>query len=128
MSGTTATATVLVADDDDDVRDALAELIGGDPDFEVVAVAASGDAAIALAAEHRPDLAVLDVRMPGGGGPAAARGIHEVSPATRIVACSAYDDSAARSLMDAAGSIAHVAKGAGLDSLLSTLRRAISAR
>ena len=115
---------VLVADDDDAVRLALAELIGDDPGFDVVAIAANATEAVALAGEHRPDLAVLDVRMPGGGGPEAARGIGEVSPATRVVACSAYDDPGSRSLMGEAGVVGYVAKGAGLSELMSTLRAA----
>src|SRR3954451_11436669 len=78
---------VLIADDDPDVRAALrAQLTGG---FEIVAAAADTDEAIALAAEHQPDLAVVDVQMPGGGGLRATREIRAAAPRTAIVALSA---------------------------------------
>jgi DNA-binding NarL/FixJ family response regulator len=79
---------LLVADDDDTVREALLDVIGFDPRFEVVGAVGSGDEAVELAAQLRPDLAVLDVRMPGGG-PAAVRGVRLASPHTVVVAISA---------------------------------------
>jgi DNA-binding NarL/FixJ family response regulator len=101
---------VLIADDNDLVRGALRELIDSDDRFRVVALAGDADAAVATARDARPDVAVVDVRMPGGG-PAAVRGIREVAPATRVVACTAYDDAASREEMRAAGVVAYLVKG-----------------
>lgn len=115
------TVRVLVADDDAAVREALVELIGDDPLFTVVAAAASADEAVTLTLERRPDLALLDVRMPGGGVSAAMR-IGSSSPATRVVACSAFDDDESREAMLRAGALVYVVKGAGLGELLRTLR------
>lgn len=112
---------VLVADDDDAVRRALVELIGDDPLFTVVATATCAAEAVELAASHRPDLAVVDVRMPGGGV-AATSGIGASSPATKVVACSAFDDDDSRAAMYGAGAIAYVIKGSALSGLLQTLR------
>jgi len=80
---------VLIADDSADVRDALASLIGSDRELELVAVAADAREAVELAAREQPGLALVDARMPGGGGVAAAQGIAARSPQTTIVALSA---------------------------------------
>ena len=80
---------VLIADDDDDVRAVLATQLGGE--FEVVANARDADEAIALAAEHQPDIAIVDVQMPGGGGPSATRGIRGAAAGTAIVALSCVE-------------------------------------
>ena len=63
---------LLLADDEDLVREALATLLELEPDFKVVAQAGDGERAVALAAEHQPDLVVLDLEMPGLDGVAAA--------------------------------------------------------
>src|SRR5919201_5552384 len=83
---------VLVADDDYDSRGLLQVYVQGDPELVLVGAAADADGAIALAREHRPDTALLDLNMPGGGGLRAAREIREVSPETSIIAVSALDD------------------------------------
>lgn len=62
------TIKILLADDENLIRDALASLLGLQEDLEVVAQAASGTEAIAAAAKHRPDVAVLDLQMPGADG------------------------------------------------------------
>jgi YesN/AraC family two-component response regulator len=67
-------------------------LFARQPDWRVIAEAADGAEAIRLAREHRPDLVVLDVAMPGVGGVEAAEGIRHASPGTRIVAVSMYGD------------------------------------
>jgi DNA-binding NarL/FixJ family response regulator len=66
---------VLVADDSAVFRDAAAAVVDASPGHELVAAAASGEAAVELAAATRPDLVLLDVRMPGIGGVEAARRI-----------------------------------------------------
>ena len=77
---------VLIADDDPDVRAVLSAQLA--PDFDVVATATDTDEAIALAAQHQADIAIVDVQMPGGGGVRATAGIRGASPATTIVALS----------------------------------------
>lgn len=95
--------SVLVADDDLPIREALAELVGEDERFELVGLAVDADEAIALAARERPRVALLDVKMPAGGGPRAAREIRQRSPSTHVVALSAYDDRATVLEMSAPG-------------------------
>ncbi len=63
----------MIAEDQTMVRQALVALLGLEPDIEVVAEAAGGDEALAMARKHQPDVAVLDIEMPGPGGIEVAR-------------------------------------------------------
>lgn len=80
----TAPIRLLVADDHPLFLDGLVATLSADPDMEVVATAADAPAAVRQAGEQRPDLALLDVAMPGGGLDAARR-IATASPTTRVV-------------------------------------------
>jgi EAL domain-containing protein (putative c-di-GMP-specific phosphodiesterase class I)/DNA-binding response OmpR family regulator len=120
------TVTILIADDDESVRNALTDFFTSDPRFEVVAVAVDATTAAALAAETHPDVALLDVRMPGGGGPAAAHAIREGSPSTRVVALSAYEDRATVLEMVDQGAIAYVVKGHNPNTILEAALKAAS--
>ena len=83
---------VLVADDDNEVRAALSDIVRSDSGLELVGAAADAAEAVSLASAVQPDVAVVDVKMPDGGGPAATIGIRQSSPATRILCFSAYGD------------------------------------
>ena len=80
---------VLIADDSDAYRGALREVVAATPGFTLVAEADSGETAIAEAERARPDLALIDIRMPGIGGPEAAARIVERDPRTTVVLISA---------------------------------------
>jgi len=71
------TVRIMIAEDQAMVRQALVALLGLEPDIEVVAQAATGDEAIAMVRKHRPDVAVLDIEMPGGTGIEVARQLHQ---------------------------------------------------
>jgi DNA-binding NarL/FixJ family response regulator len=118
---------VLIADDEPLLLQALGEVIDASPEFEIVATAANASDAARLAADLHPHVALLDVRMPEGGGIAAAEGIRSSSPATRIVALSAYEDPARIEAMRGAGAVAYVVKGAPADHILGALLEAASA-
>ncbi|MFI9588934.1 DNA-binding response regulator [Nonomuraea sp. NPDC052265] len=82
---------VLLAEDQAVIRHALATLLGLEADFEIVAAVESGDAAVAAAAAHRPDVAVLDIDMPGTlDGLAAAAEIRARVPSCRTLMLTAY--------------------------------------
>ena len=120
-----AAIRVLIADDDANIRDALRELLESEDGIEVVAAAADAVAAVEAAAQERPDVAILDVKMPGGGGPHAARGILAESPETRIVALSAYGDRASILEMLRAGAVAYLVKGSVPDEVTQTIQRVL---
>ena len=71
---------VLLADDENLIRSALAALLGLEDDLQVVAEAATGDEALAMARRHRPDVAVLDLQMPGPDGIAVAETLRTELP------------------------------------------------
>ncbi|WP_156250161.1 response regulator transcription factor [Pseudactinotalea terrae] len=79
------TISVLLADDETLIRDAVAALLGLQDDLEVVAVAGSGDEALAAALKHRPDVALLDLQMPGLDGIEVAEKLAEQLPGCRCV-------------------------------------------
>jgi DNA-binding NarL/FixJ family response regulator len=110
----TAQLTVVVADDDIGVRDALADLVADHPNLELVGLASDGHGVAALCAERQPHLAVVDVMMPGGGAEAIAA-IRGVSPSTAVVIYTARGDRRTRQRMLDAGAAAVVVKGDGAD-------------
>lgn len=83
---------ILVADDHSVVRHGLAALLAQHPDLAVVGQAGDGETAVRLAAQLQPDVAVLDVRMPGMGGIEACRQILRVAPGTRVVFLTSFPD------------------------------------
>src|SRR3982074_940015 len=102
--------TVVVADDDRTFSAALQEGIATYPQLRLVGLAGDATEAAALAERHRPDVVVLDVRMPGGGIE-AAREVRRLSPATSIIALSAYEDRDNVASMIGAGAHQYLVKG-----------------
>jgi len=116
---------VLIAEDEPDVREALVDLVSSDPEMEVVGEASNAAEAAEVAIRLRPDVALLDVKMPEGGGSQAARAIRQGSPQTLIVGLSAYQDRRTVLDMIRAGVVGYVVKGAAADEILRTIRRAM---
>lgn len=96
---------VLLADDEPVVRAGVAAILASEPAIDIVAEAADGREAIDLATAHRPDVAVLDVRMPGTDGLAAAAEIRrrDLGCAVLILTTFADDDYLVRALAEGAG-------------------------
>ena len=90
--GSLAEIRVAIADDEETVVDVLRTLIGSDPTLRFVGAANDAEAAIDVALRERPDVILVDVRMPGGGGVRAVREITKRCPPTKIVALSAHED------------------------------------
>lgn len=118
-------ARVLLADDNVLIRDLIGAILDSSDEFGIVAAAVDARGAGTAAAEHAPDIALVDVRMPGGG-PAAARAVKEASPGTAVIALSSADDFASVRMMLAAGAASYVVKGTPADELLATMRAAIA--
>ncbi|MFF7311348.1 response regulator [Streptomyces sp. NPDC008137] len=85
-------ARILLADDHALVRRGVRLILDAEPDLTVVAEADDGAEAVALAREHRPDLAVLDIAMPRLTGLQAARELSRTCPETRILVLTMYDN------------------------------------
>lgn len=122
MSAPGGVQTVLVVDDDDVFRRRLARAFA-ERGF-AVREAAAGDAALALAREESPELAVVDLRMPGVGGLDVVRGLAEIDPTTRIVVLTGYGSIATAVEAMRLGAIHYLAKPADADDLLAAFARA----
>ncbi|MFC8502704.1 response regulator [Pedococcus sp. NPDC057267] len=79
------TIRLLLADDQALVRGALASLLGLEPDMEVVAEVGTGDEVVPAALTSNPDVALVDVEMPGLDGIAATAALHDAMPAVRVL-------------------------------------------
>jgi len=114
---------VLAADDQRVVREGLAMLLGLLPDVEVVGTAADGEEVLALAAELRPDVILMDLRMPRMDGVEATRRLRERDPAVKVVVLTTYADD--RSVLDAlrAGALGYLTKDAGAAEIQQALHR-----
>ena len=111
---------VLVVDDHAVVREGLRRLLECEPDIDVVGEAASGEAAIGMVDAERPDIVLLDVRMPGMNGLEATRVMRSVFPAVRVVILTAYAEYAAEAVR--AGAWGYLLKTACGGQLPATLR------
>jgi two-component system NarL family response regulator len=87
----TAVIRVILVDDHPVVRDGMANIVNQQKDMRVVAEADDGDAAIALYDEHRPDVMVLDLRMPGRDGVSVVEVVLEKHPKARLLIMTTYD-------------------------------------
>jgi EAL domain-containing protein (putative c-di-GMP-specific phosphodiesterase class I)/CheY-like chemotaxis protein len=123
-----AAIRVLVADDEETVVDVLRALVGSDPSLRFVGAANDAEQAIEMVVRERPDVVLLDVRMPGGGGMRAAREISRRCPPTKIVALSAHEDADTVIGMIGAGAHGYVPKGDSTDKILRSIHRAVGER
>lgn len=114
---------VLVADDDDAVVDVLRALLRSQDDLWFIGAAHDTEHAIELSVREQPDVALIDVRMPGGGGVRATREIARRCPRTRVIALTAHEDESTVIAMMAAGANAYVPKGESTERILREIRR-----
>ena len=126
-SGTKVTSVILV-DDHPIVREGLRRLLAAYPEFVMVAETEYGKAAVDLAEQLHPALAIVDLLLPDLNGMEVIRRIVRVSPHTRVVALSMYSDEL--HVMEAlrAGAIGYIVKGSDPETMLLTLREALAGR
>lgn len=120
--------SILLADDEESVLETLKAVVAAEPDLEVVAAAHDAATAIELASQRQPDVAIVDVRMPGGGGVRAAREILRRSPPTHVLALSAHEDASTVLAMLRAGAIGYVVKGESTREIVKAIHRCVNER
>lgn len=120
----TAALTVLIADDQPVILAGLQTMLDTETDIRVLGVAGDGLAAVAMAAELRPDVVLMDIRMPGIDGIEAARRIVDAQTAGAVLMITTFDDE--EYLLDSvrAGASGFLLKNAGADLLATAVRSA----
>jgi DNA-binding NarL/FixJ family response regulator len=115
---------VLLAEDHAVVRSGLLQLLGDLEEMEVVGAATDGEQAIALAAEHKPDVVLMDLQMPGVDGIEATRQIRAADPDVNVVVLTAFSDRGR--ILDAidAGAVGYLLKDAEPPELIRGLEAA----
>lgn len=103
---------------------ALTKLLSEQPDIEVVGTGYNAEEALRACMEQLPDVALLDVRMPLGGGPVATLEIRARRLRTKVVALSAFNDPGTVESMTEAGAVAVISKEAPVEELLASVRSA----
>jgi EAL domain-containing protein (putative c-di-GMP-specific phosphodiesterase class I)/ActR/RegA family two-component response regulator len=116
--------TVLIAEDDSQLRNVLSALIDSEPALQLVAAASDADEAIELARETRPDVAIVDVHMPGGGGVKVARELRRSAPDTKVLALTAAADRNTVLEMLEAGVVGYLVKGSSAEHIIESIGRA----
>ena len=115
---------VVLVEDNDTFRETLELLFGLREEIEIVASAASGDEAPALCGELRPDVVVMDYRMPGLNGAEATRAVLRACPTAAVVCLSASVTAEEVDEVRAAGAVAVVTKDEDFDRLVQVVREA----
>lgn len=116
-------AAILLVDDHAVVRKGLQSFLELNPVFEVVGEAASGEDSIFKARELRPDIILMDVRMPGMNGIEACRLIMEENPATKVVMLTSYSDEESVMASILAGARGYILKQVDTEILIRDLER-----
>ena len=117
------TIRLLVADDQALIRSALVALLSLDEGFEVVAEVGRGDEVVAAVREHRPDVAMLDIEMPGLDGLAAAAAIATQAPECRVLILTTFGRTGYLRRAMEAGVLGFVVKDAPAEQLADAVRR-----
>jgi DNA-binding NarL/FixJ family response regulator len=113
---------VLIADDQRVVRDGLRMLVALIEDVEVVGTACDGAEAVRLAGEHRPDVVLMDLRMPGTDGIAATADLRQQLPSARVLVLTTYADEDAIVPALEAGARGYLTKDASAEQIESAIR------
>jgi DNA-binding NarL/FixJ family response regulator len=115
---------VVLVEDNDVFREALELLLGLRGDISVVASVPDGEDAARVVAEIRPDVVVMDYRLPGMDGVQATRAVLEACPETAVVCLTASANPRERDALLEAGAVNFLQKDEGLDAIVAAIRTA----
>lgn len=127
MDGSSSgTARIVVVDDEANVRVGLKLRLDTEPDLEVIGTAATGAEAIGLVRRLRPDLVLMDVRLPAMDGFETTAALRRTCPTVAVVMLSLYDEVTTRQRAREVGAAAFVSKHDGDHALLRTIRHQLA--
>jgi len=118
---------IVLVEDNDVFREALELLLGMHPDVEVVASVGDGTAAVEAAEKHRPDVVLMDFRLPGLDGVQATEAVVASVPDVAVVALTASANENEREALVRAGAVACLTKDQELDEIVAAIRQAAAA-
>lgn len=117
---------VLVVDDHELVRSGITRMLADDPDLDVIGQSPSGEDAIEFARNKRPDIVLMDIRMPGIGGLEATRRILRIDDTIRVIVVTACADDPYPARVMQSGATAYITKGADIREMVRAIRMAHS--
>ena len=117
---------LLVVDDHDLVRAGIVRMLADIKDLQVVGEASSGEEALKKARELKPDVVLMDVRMPGIGGLEATRKLLRSHPDIKVVVVTVCEDDVFPTRLLQAGASGYLTKGAALDEMVQAIRQAFA--
>ena len=121
-NNTSSSARIIIADDHELVREAMRSLLDSEPDLRIIDEAKDGQEIIELTRLQRPDLVIMDVRMPKMNGLEATQTIKEELPTTKVLIWSAYEDPLLVSEAVRAGADGYVLKLSLVQELVDAIR------
>ena len=122
------TLRIVICDDHELVRVGLRSLLEAEPGYDVVGEAGDAEAAVKLADEQRPDVVLMDVRLPGRSGIEACRDIRSAHPETQVIILTAYADDEALFSSIMAGAAGYVLKQIRGGDLVGAIRQVSEGR
>ncbi len=120
------TTSILVADDHDLVRMGIVRMLSDVPGLKVVAEASCGEEAVNLVRKLRPDVVLMDVKMPGIGGLEATKKILAINDSTKVIVVTGVSDEMYADRLMKAGAVGYVTKEAGFDDIVNGIKKVVS--
>ncbi|WP_417517977.1 UvrY/SirA/GacA family response regulator transcription factor [Marinobacter sp.] len=117
---------VLVVDDHELVRSGITRMLADNPDIDVIGQSSSGEDAIEFVRKDRPDIVLMDIRMPGIGGLEATRRVLRIDDTIRVIVVTACADDPYPARVMQSGASAYVTKGADIREMVRAIRMAHS--
>ncbi len=114
--------TLLLVDDHDLVRAGISKLLSDVKDIQIIGEARTGEEAIAIVREKRPQVVLMDVRMPGIGGLEATRKLLRLDPDIKIIVLTVCDEEPFPSKLLQAGAAGYITKGSGIEEMIQAIR------